>query len=335
MLNIAFVGGGGIARHHATQLAQLRNVRIVAVSDVVAATANNFAADFNVPDTFADYNQMLELDHIDAVWVCTPTFLHPAPVIAAARAGKHIFCEKPMALKVADARRMDQSCKRHGVRLTIGFVRRFDTEWPKLKQIVQSGAVGRPVIWRTMSSGRPAPPWFRDENKGGGPLMDGCVHNYDTALQIFGPALSVQASSMQFDPTSVGADTSSAIINFASGDQLAIVWSWGAASGARVNGLHDVLGPNGALQFGMTAAVAPKNFNPDKQGALTLQAAQGKARVYPYRRLNMFREQAKHVVRCFERGEQPLVTGTDGIEALKIAAAVLKSGKSRQTVKIR
>ena len=78
-----------------------------------------------------------------------------------------------------------------------------------------------------------------------------------------------------------------------------------------------------------------RNFNPEKQGALTLQAAEGKARVYPYRRQNMFLEQAKHVVRCFERGEQPLVTGTDGIEALKIAAAVLKSGKSRQTVRIR
>jgi predicted dehydrogenase len=335
MLNIAFVGGGGIARHHAGVLTQLKNARIVAVTDVVPAAAQSFAADFAVPDTFADYNQMLKLDHIDAVWVCTPTFLHPAPVIAAARAGKHVFCEKPMALKVADARRMDQACKRHDVRLTIGFVRRFDTEWPKLKQIVQSGAVGRPVIWRSMSSGRPGPQWFRDENKGGGPLMDGCVHNYDTALQIFGPAESVQASSMQFDATSVGADTSSAIVNFASGDQLSIVWSWGAASGARIGGLQDVLGPNGALQFSMTAATPPKSYNPDKQGAFTLQAGEGKARVYPYRRQNMFLQQAKHVVQCFDRGEQPLVTGTDGIEALKIAAAVLKSGKTRQTIKIR
>ena len=73
--------------------------------------------------------------------------------------------------------------------------------------VVQSGALGRPVIWRFASGGRPGPAWFRDVNRGGGPLIDGAVHNYDFALQIFGPAASAQASSLQFDPTSVGADT--------------------------------------------------------------------------------------------------------------------------------
>ncbi len=334
MLNIAFIGCGGIARHHAGLLKTLKNARIAAAADPVLAATQSFAADYDVPETFTDYARMLKLDHIDAVWVCTPTYLHPAPVLAAARAGKHVFCEKPMALKLADARRMAAACQRHDVRLTIGFVRRFDTEWNKFGQVIQSGAVGRPAIWRSLSSGRPGPPWFRDENKGGGPLMDAGVHNYDTALRIFGPAESVQASSLQFDSTSVGADTTSAIVNFASGDQLALIWSWGAAPGSRIDGLHDVMAPNGSLQFGMKAAEAPKNYDPDKQGAFTLQAGNGKQRVFPYRRQNMFLEQAKHVVRCFSRGEQPLVTPTDGIEALKVAAAVLKSGKTRRTIGI-
>ena len=243
MLNIGFIGCGGIARHHASCLSRIRGARIVAAADVVADAAEAFARDFGAEHHFADFRALLDLPEIDAVWVCTPTFQHPAPVIAAAQAGKHVFCEKPMALKVADARRMANACRQADVRLTIGFVRRFDAQWGKLKDIVQSGAVGSPVIWRFAGGGRPGRPWFRDENKGGGPLMDGAVHNYDFALQIFGPAASAQASSLQFDPTSVGADTASVIVNFASGDQHALIWSWGVAAGAPVASLNDVIGP--------------------------------------------------------------------------------------------
>ena len=164
--------------------------------------------------------------------------------------------------------------------------------------------------------------------------MDGAVHNYDFALQIFGKVESVQASSMQFDPTSVGADTASAILNFASGDQHTLIWSWGTAAGAQVTGLNDLIGPRGSLQFGMTASQAPKTYDPHKHGALTLKAGEGREKVYPYRQQNMFLEQDKHVVRCFARGEQPRVTAEDGIEALKIATSVLKAGRGRQTIKL-
>ena len=334
MLNIGFIGCGGIARHHAQYLSQIRGARILAAADVVADAAAAFARDLGAEHHFADFRDLLDLSAIDAVWVCTPTFQHPAPVIAAAKAGKHVFCEKPMALKVADARRMANACRQADVRLTIGFVRRFDAQWGKLKEIVQSGAVGTPVVWRFAAGGRPGRPWFRDENKGGGPLMDGAVHNYDFALQIFGPAASAQASSLQFDPTSVGADTASVIINFASGDQHALIWSWGVAAGAPVASLNDVIGPAGTLQFGMTAQRAPARFNPQKSGAFTLKTGEGRERVHPYPLKDMFAEQAKHVVRCFAKGEQPLVTGDDGIAALEVATAVLRAGKGQRTVKI-
>ena len=334
MLNIGFIGCGGIARHHANRLVPMRNVRIVATADLSAKAAKSFASDFGADTHFTDYKKLLRRDDVDAVWVCTPTFQHAAPVIAAARAGKHIFCEKPMALKLADARRMATACDKAGVLLTIGFVRRFDAQWGKLKQVIQSGAVGRPVLWRFSAGGKPGNPWFRDVNKGGGPLMDGAVHNYDFALQIFGPVDSIQASSLQFDQTSVGADTASAILNFASGDQHALIWSWGVAGGVQVASLNDIIGPKGSLQFGMTASQAPKNYDAKKQGAFTLKTGGGREKVYTYRLQDMFLEQLKHVVRCFERGEQPLVTAQDGIAALEIASAVLKSGSTRKTIKL-
>ncbi len=334
MLHIGFIGCGGIARHHATRLAGMRNVRIVAAADTMAPTARKFASDFGAGHVFTDYEKMIELDRLDAVWVCTPTFQHAAPVVAGAQAGKHVFCEKPMALNLRDAYRMASACERHGVRLAIGFVRRFDLEWGKLRQVIHSGVLGRPLIWRYLANGRPLNPWFRDAGKGGGPLMDGAVHNYDFAMQIFGPVESVQASALQFDPTSVGADTASVILNFASGDQHTLVWTWGMEPGSACTSLNDTIGPGGSLQFGMTASTAPRNYDPDKQGALTLKSARGRERVYPYRLEDMFVTQARHVVRCLEKNEQPLVGAADGIAALKVAAAVLKSGKTRRTVRI-
>ena len=155
MLNIGFIGCGGIARHHASRLAQVRGARIIACADAFQGAAVSFAAEFGHAgaQTFTDHRQMLRLDAVDAVWVCTPTFMHAGPVIDAAKAGKHIFCEKPMAMKLADARRMTVAADKAGVRLTIGQVRRFCPEWGKMKQIVQSGTLGSPVIWRFAAGG--------------------------------------------------------------------------------------------------------------------------------------------------------------------------------------
>ena len=136
MLNIGFIGCGGIARHHASRLARIRGARILATADVVADAAQGFARDFGAHYHTDDYRRILDRPELDAVWICPPTFQHPAPVIAAAKAGKHVFCEKPMALNMADARRMVRACDTAGVRLTIGFVRRFDA-----RAVIRTGGV--------------------------------------------------------------------------------------------------------------------------------------------------------------------------------------------------
>ena len=132
----------------------------------------------------------------------------------------------------------------------------------------------------------------------------------------------------------LSADTGSAILNFASGDQHTLVWSWGIAAGANVASLNDVIGPKGSLQFGMTAAEPPKSYDSSTHGAFTLKAGKGREKVYTYRQRDMFLEEDKHVVKCFSQNEQPLVTAADGIAALKIAEAVLNGGRSKQTLKI-
>ena len=85
MLNIGFIGAGGIARHHATRLAEIKGVRILAVADVATEAAQGFASDFGAEHHATDYRHILDLPDLDAIWVCTPTFQHPTPVIAAAK----------------------------------------------------------------------------------------------------------------------------------------------------------------------------------------------------------------------------------------------------------
>jgi len=338
MLNLGFIGCGGIARLHASRLRQLaRSVRVTATADVDGKAADAFALDFGGRDVaaFTDYGDLLKSGKVDAVMVCTPTYLHAAPVIAAARAGVHVFCEKPMALKLGDAHRMAEACERHGVRLTIGFVRRFDPFWGCMRKIVESGLLGDPVIWRSVSAGHQSTVWMRHADKGGGPLMDGGVHNFDFALQMLGPVESVQASSMLFDATSKGADTASAIVTFAAGHQLLMNWSWGIPKGIRPRGIDDIIGPAGALPIQPTIPEKrPKGFDPEKQQALVVSLKNGSHRVRTYRPRDMFLEQMRHVCRQFARGAQPLVTASDGIRALEVAAAVLKSGRTRRTVRL-
>ena len=339
MLNLGFIGCGGIARHHAARLCQLpRSVRLTATADPNRSAAHALARDFGGGHdvaVFTNYQDLLKSGKVDAVLVCTPTYLHAAPVIAAARAGVHVFCEKPMALKLGDAHRMAEACQRHGVRLTIGFVRRFDPCWGCMRKIVESGVLGGPVVWRSASAEHQSTVWMRDADKGGGPLMDGAVHNYDFVLQMLGPAETVQASSLRFDATSVGADTTSAIITFAAGHQLSMDWSWGMPEGVRSSGINDLIGPKGALAIQPAIPdKAPKGFDPQRHSALIVSVKGGAQRVRTYRQEDMFAQQLKHVCRHFSRNTQPLVTAADGIKALEVAVAVLKSGRSRRTIRL-
>ena len=334
MLRIGFIGCGGIARQHAKHLSKMRSVKIIAACDVSIETAKKFSADFDIPFFEKDYRKLLRIREIDAVWICTPTYQHAKPVIHAASLGKDVFCEKPIALKMSEAKKMQTICEKYGVKFTIGFVRRFDSMWGKFKQIIQSDSLGSPVIWRFAAGGKPPHQWFRDIHKGGGPLIDGAIHNYDFALQIFGDVKSVQSSTLKLDETSVGADTGSVILNFKSGHQHTLIWSWGVASGTPVASLNDFIGPKGTLQFGDTRLKKSKPFDPEIFGTFTLKGAQGYEKLFKYRKKDMFLEQAKHIVRSFTSDKQPIVTASDGINALRIADAVLKAGGNGRTINL-
>lgn len=318
-LGIGFIGCGGIHNAHAPHLVDNDEARITWAMDVSEDAAKAHCEKYGTENWTTSQSELLARDDVDAVVICTPTGFHKDAVLEAAAAGKHIFCEKPMAMNVADCEAMDQACRDAGVVLQIGFVRHFCNEWLKLREVIQSGMIGRPVVWRSISGGSGAPtPWFFDKEIGGGPFIDGAVHSYDFARFIFGEATNVVTDIRRLKAETTAWDTGTVIVNFESGDQQIIGWSWGLpgfGSAVKADSAHDVLGPLGSIMFpgGNQLQV---NLA-DGEQMVEFEADGGG---------DWFREQMAGFINCTKTGAAPVAGAKEGIEATRIAEAALSVG---------
>lgn len=323
------IGCGRISESHLQALSKLPRARVVCVADVNTEAAQRQAEKHGVPRWVADYHELLALPEVEAVVVCVPTFLHAEVVCAAAAAGKHVLCEKPIAMTVEDATRMTAACAVAGVRFMVAFVRHFSPEWLKLREVIASGRLGRPVIWRHSAAIR-VPPlrWFVDAQRGGGPFLDGCVHDYDFARSIFGEAEWALGSLTRLSEHSTALDTGTAIVHFQSGDEIVRSWSWGLPGpNCNVPSVQDVIGPGGALRF-PAAGEASNLYVINGEGeseAIPFEATTGQ---------DWFDRQMAHFLTCIEEGRAPVATGADGTKALEIALAVLQAGETHELVMI-
>ena len=318
-LGIGFIGCGGIHNAHAPHLVDNRDAYIACAMDVNADAVKAHRDKYGTKHGTTDMAKLLARDDVDAVVVCTPTGFHKDAVLAAAGAGKHVFCEKPMAMTMAHCQAMDRACRKAGVVLQIGFVRHFCNEWLKLREIVQAGMIGRPVVWRSLSGGSGAPtPWFFDKQIGGGPFIDGAVHSYDFGRFIFGEAKNVVTDIRKLKAKTTAWDTGTVIVNFGSGDQQIVCWSWGLPGfGYKVpaDSAHDVLGPLGSIMF--PGGNQLKVTLEDGEHLVEFEADGGN---------DWFRKQMAHFLECCRTGQQPVTGAKEGLEATRIAAAALSVG---------
>lgn len=196
-LNIGIIGAGHMGRTHARHWARVPDVRIAAVYDVLPDTGRALADahDAAVYDTLP----ALLASNVDVVSVCTPTDTHREITETALAAGKHVFCEKPLALTVADCEAMIQATQNAGKLLGVGQVVRFFPEFANAKRLVDNGAVGNPAAVRTHRGGdfpRPPTNWYANAHQSGGVLLDLLVHDFDWLLWCFGPVKRVYARAL-------------------------------------------------------------------------------------------------------------------------------------------
>ncbi|MDR6549269.1 Gfo/Idh/MocA family oxidoreductase [Paenibacillus qinlingensis] len=186
---IGIIGCGGIANgKHLPSLSKLANVELVAFCDIVQERAATAAAKYGIEGATVceDYKEILQDATIDIVHVLTPNISHAEISIAALEAGKHVMCEKPMAKTAEDAKRMLETAKRTGKKLTIGYNNRFRADSQHLKNVCADGELGHIYFAKAHAIRRRAvPTWgvFLDEEKqGGGPLIDIGTHALDLTL---------------------------------------------------------------------------------------------------------------------------------------------------------
>jgi predicted dehydrogenase len=190
-INVGIIGAGGIARGvHIPAYQNLPDVEVVAVSDPVEAARVGAAAQFGIGSNYADFNEMLRRDDIHAVSVTTPNFMHAEAAIAALEAGKHVLCEKPLAMNAKEGQAMVDAAKRNGVQLMCGYHLRFTPQVQALKRFADDGFLGQAYYTRAqVLRRRGIPGWgffTSKEKNGGGPLIDNGVHILDTVLHILG-----------------------------------------------------------------------------------------------------------------------------------------------------
>ena len=187
-VRIGIIGCGGIANNkHMPSLAKLPHVEMVAFCDIIEEKAQAAAEKFGTPDAkvFTDYKELLKLD-LDVVHVLTPNKQHSFITVDALEAGKHVMCEKPMAINSVEAKKLLDAAKRTGKKLTIGYQNRFRPECRYLKQCCEAGDLGEIYYARAQAIRRRAvPTWgvfLNEYEQGGGPLIDIGTHALDLTL---------------------------------------------------------------------------------------------------------------------------------------------------------
>ena len=185
-LRVGVIGTGRIGVLHARNLAgKIPGVRLEAVSDVVAAAAEKCAAELGVASATTDHRRILDRKDIDAVVICSSTDTHSRMIGEAAEAGKHIFCEKPIDFDLARIDEALAKVKRAGVKLQIGFNRRFDPNFQRVRDLVVAGSVGTPHLLR-ITSRDPSPPPIAYVKVSGGIFLDMTIHDFDMARYLDG-----------------------------------------------------------------------------------------------------------------------------------------------------
>ncbi len=215
------LGCGDIAvKRVADAIVNDANSQLVAACRRDADALRQFAGRFDIPNTTTSADELIARDDLDAVYVATPVHLHREQTIAAAESGKHVLVEKPMALDVAECRRMIDACRQAGVTLGVAYYRRFYPIVSRIAALIESGELGRPLsILCTTGNGTrfPADDWrVVKALGGGGPLMDIGSHRLDLFLHLFGDVKSVQARCAT-SPAYESEDLATVLVEFQTG----------------------------------------------------------------------------------------------------------------------
>jgi len=338
-VRVGIIGAGFVADIHAAAFKMVPEAEVIAVASPTPGKARRFAEERGIPKAFEDYRDLLALREIDMVNVCVPNYLHAQVTIDAARADKHVVCEKPLCRTLQEADEMIETCREAGVLLMYAEELCFAPKYVRAKQLVDEGAIGRPfLVKQNEEHFGPHMPWFWDIDKsGGGVLLDMGCHSIEFARWIFDKprVKSVTASlgvRVHSDKTR-GEDHSLCIVEF-EGNRLGVAEnSWAKQGG--VDDHCEIYGSEGFTRADLLRGSSLLTYSERGYGYAVEKAATTKGYTF-----TMFEEiwnygfpqEMAHFVGCVQGRQRPLETGVDGREVLKIIYAAYESAGTGRRV---
>jgi inositol 2-dehydrogenase len=335
-MRLAVIGLGRMGRFYAQAVAtRVPNARLTAVVDPDPATRRAVQSRFGVEHAFPEPIAALERHDVDAVIVATPTVSHAEIVIAAADAGKAVFCEKPLALTVAQTRMVQTAAQRAGVLLQVGFMRRFDADYQRARELIESGQIGRPLTFAAVGRDPSCPPLeYADPAHSGGLLVDMGIHDFDLARWMMSSEVqrvSAQGGVLVYDQLREVGDVDTALVTlrFASGALGSIDMSRTACYGYDIRA--EVVGTEGAVRVGWPAAAA---HDREIRAPVAPPADDDETPHFVRRFDAAYRAQIEAFVACVRNDQPPPISGQDALAAIQIAEAAREALESGQLVDV-
>jgi len=329
-IKVAVAGLGRIGKIHLKNLCRnFSEIEVVAVMDVIDESRAITEA-FDVPVFVKTFEELLAVPELDAVVICSPTDTHADYVVKAAKAGKQIFCEKPLDLSLERVQEVLQIVEETGVKLMLGFNRRFDPEFKKIRQLVENEAIGDPQIIK-ITSRDPGPPPVSYIKVSGGMFLDMTIHDFDMARYISGKQVKevYAKAAVKVDPEiGQAGDVDTAIITLTfEDDSMAVIDNCRKA----------VYGYDQRLEvFGSKGMAQAENNFPNNHKLYTEAGISGDLPLHFF--LERYDASYNQEIREFvdalvSDGEMP-VDGEDGLLSIAIGLAAKRSVEEERPVKM-
>lgn len=330
-IKLGLIGVGRIGRLHAEHLRRrLSGVDLVLVSDIDEAAARDCATRLQIPEATGDYRKILDRSDIGAVVICSSTDTHTRIIEEAAAVRKHVFCEKPIDPDLGKIDHALEAVRRAGILLQVGFNRRFDPNFRRVRHAIDNGEVGTPHQLH-ITSRDPAPPPIEYVRKSGGLFMDMTIHDFDMARFLMASeVVEVYASGgVRVNPAIGEAgdiDTAVIMLKFENG-----------AVGTIENCRQAVYGYDQRVEvFGSGGAIRIDNCYPNTAILSGKDSVHRDLPVHFFmdRYIESYLEEMKAFVEAMRTGSASPVSGEDGRVPVAIAQAALRSLKENRPVRL-
>ncbi|MBC7109137.1 MAG: inositol 2-dehydrogenase [Methanomassiliicoccales archaeon] len=330
-LRLGIIGAGTIGRLHAKNISlYIPEAEVLMVADAIEKAAQSCAREFGIPTAVTDYHKVLNNEAIEAILICTPGSTHATIIREAAEKGKHIFCEKPLGLDLKEIDDALAAVEKAGVKLQVGFNRRFDPSIHKAKELIAQGAIGRIYLVR-ITSRDPDIPSLEYLKTCGGLFFDTTIHDFDMVRYLTGDEVEelYASGSVLIDPElqKVGdIDTAIVMLQFKS-----------STLGIIENSRRAVYGYDQRLEvFGEKGMISVGNRPRDLVSLSDSNGVHFSPNVFffPDRYPEAFVAELRAFVKSVKKDTEPPVTGHDGRMAVVMAYAAKRSFEERRPVRL-